>query len=521
MAEEGVERRLTTILALDVVGYSRLMAADEAGTLTSLKELRRELFEMKAAQYHGRTIKLMGDGTLMEFLSVVEAVTFAVEVQAAMAEHNAGVREDRQILYRVGINISDIIVDGDDIYGNGVNIAARLEAMAPPGGICVSREVYYQVKGKLDLRAEDLGECQVKNIADPVHAFAIRPLKSTGSTTVAGPKMALASADKPSVAVLPFRTMSDDVEQEHYADSLTEDIITDLSRSRELFVVASDSSSSYKDKALKVQDIAQDLGVQYVVEGSLRWEAEHLRITVKLIDAESGGHLWAERYDRELNDLILLEDKIVETVTQTLLEHLKAANLAKRLKARESQKHLKTSPKSLKILLGQRDLKEIRNEVEISERHRLRETQSESTEDDLGDDWELAKGASGAAMILFSAQFIPAPPPTTKYTLKDTWARGYIWGVLNKSFQHYCMNHESKSWTLAAIESIKSVVKLELKEAEAYYMECVALQGDLEFEAGVRCGFHEMSRLLEGHPIGILGLGQYLHDGTKTKVDVG
>ncbi len=298
MSDESVERRLTTILAADVVGYSRLMGDDEAGTLAALKAHRKELINPKAAQYHGRTIKLMGDGVLMEFASVVDAVHFAVEIQCAMRERNADIGEDRQIHYRIGINIGDVIVEGDDIYGDGVNVASRLEGLAKAGGVCVSRPVYTQIKGKLDLTFDHLGQKKVKNIAEPITVFgvlldekatalftpvaqeaakqaswrwptvsaAIIVLLAIGGVLWWQPwasrvdvasvaKMAFPLPDKPSIAVLPFVNLSGDKGKEQFADGLTNDIITDLSRFSNLFVIASNSTFTYKGKPVKVQQV--------------------------------------------------------------------------------------------------------------------------------------------------------------------------------------------------------------------------------------------------------------------------
>jgi len=312
VAEDRVERRLTTILAADVVGYSRLMAADEAGTLTSLKAIRRELIEPKTTEHHGRVVKLIGDGTLMEFGSVVDAVNFAVDVQRAIAERNAGVPEDRRITYRMGINIGDIIVEGDDIYGDGVNIAARLEGLAEPGGVCVARNVFNQVKAKVEVGFEDLGAQDVKNIPEPVQVFRVlldAPATDDGTVAAATAKrsvrwpvvagglavfaivagialwmrpwepaielasverMAFPLPDKPSIAVLPFTNMSGDPEQEYFADGITEDLITDLSKISGLFVIARNSTFSYKGQQVTVRQVAEDLGVRYVLEGSVR-----------------------------------------------------------------------------------------------------------------------------------------------------------------------------------------------------------------------------------------------------------
>ena len=310
-----MQRRLTTILATDVVGYSRLMAADEAGTLAALKTHRRELVAPKTDEYGGRTVKLMGDGTLMEFASVVDAVRFAVDVQRTMVVRNAAVPENRRIIYRMGINIGDIIVDGDDIYADGVNVAARLEALSEPGGICVSRTVFNHVQGKVDTAFEDLGAREVKNIPKPVQVYRVllediadaRPDFEARSE-------ALALPDKPSIAVLPFENMSGDPEQEYLADGISEDLITALSKIRWFFVIARGSTFTYKNRAVDVTQVAKDLGVRYVLEGSVRKGGNRVRITAQLIDATTGQHVWAERYDRELADIFALQDEMAQTI---------------------------------------------------------------------------------------------------------------------------------------------------------------------------------------------------------------
>ncbi len=317
MSEEGVERRLTTILAADVVGYSRLMAADEAGTLAQLKTHRKELIEPKTAAYHGRVVKLMGDGTLMEFGSVVDAVHFAVDVQRAMALRNTDVPEDQRITYRMGINIGDVIIEDEDIYGDGVNIAARLEGLAEPGGVCVARNVYNQVKGKVDLGFKDLGEQTVKNIPEPVRVYLV-VLEPPGGGPVLGGEESLALPDKPSIAVLPFDNMSGDPEQEYLADGIAEDILTGLSRVRWLFVISRNSSFAYKGQKLDVKRVAKELGVRYVLEGSVRKAGNRVRVTAQLIDAAIDHHVWAERYDRNLDDIFDLQDEITATILGTL-----------------------------------------------------------------------------------------------------------------------------------------------------------------------------------------------------------
>jgi adenylate cyclase len=354
-----MERRLAAILAADVVGYSRLIEADEAGTLAALKSHRGTLIEPKIAQYHGRIVKLMGDGLLAEFPSAVEAVHCAVEIQYAMAERNGYVPEERRITYRVGINIGDIVVEDDDIFGDGVNIAARLEGLADPGGICISRPVHTQIVDKLDLTFEDLGEQQVKNIAKPVMVYRVAlDTKAAALITpvvqgiarskhrrwlVAGAAAALlvlavggalwwqpwAPDDKPSIAVLPFDNLSGDPDQEPLSDGITEDIITELSRFRELFVIARHSTQTYKGKPVKVQKVAEDLGVRYVLEGSIRKTGNQIRINAQLIDATSGRHIWAERYDRDLSDLFSIQDEIVGTIVTSLAVKVHEAERAR------------------------------------------------------------------------------------------------------------------------------------------------------------------------------------------------
>ncbi len=320
MEPQHEERRLTTILSADVVGYSRLMADDESGTLAQLKTHRKELLEPKAAEYHGRVVKLMGDGTLMEFVSVVDAVNFAVNVQQAMLERNAKVPEDRQIKYRVGINIGDVIVEGDDIYGDGVNVAARLERLAEPGGVLVSGEVWRQLKGQQRAAFEDAGEQHLKNILTPVRAYRFI---GNAETPLAAPDHA--QADRPVVAVLPFNNMSGDPEQEYFADGITEDIITALSKHRWLRVTARNTTFGYKGQSPDIRQLAAQLGAGYVVEGSVRRSGGRVRVTAQLIDAMTGNHLWAERYDRDLEDIFDVQDEITDTIVARIEPELGAA----------------------------------------------------------------------------------------------------------------------------------------------------------------------------------------------------
>ena len=338
MRPKSEERRLTTILAADVVGFSRLMGVDESGTLLDLKAHRKELFEPKSEQYGGRTVKLMGDGALMEFASVVDAVLFAVEVQCAMREHNADVPAERQIVYRIGINIGDIIVDGDDIYGDGVNIAARLEGLSEPGGICVSRNVFDQVKNKIEVGFEDLGEKQVKNIKEPVRIYKVTagPCERVKGDLANVAGATAWSVEKPAIAVLPFDNMSGDAEQEYFADGITEDIITELARFQNLVVIARNSTFTYKGKATRIKDVARDLGVHYVVEGSVRRAGNRVRVTVQLIESKSEKHVWAERYDRELTDIFEIQDEVTMAIVGALPSRLEAADI-ERIKRKPPQ----------------------------------------------------------------------------------------------------------------------------------------------------------------------------------------
>ncbi len=318
MSEEGVERKLTTILAADVVGYSRLMGEDEAGTLARLKSLRKELVQPKITGGRGRIVKLMGDGLLAEFPSVVEAVRCAVDIQQDMMGRETDLPDERRIRLRIGVNLGDIIVEGSDIYGDGVNVAARLEGLAEPGGICISGKVYEEVRNKLPTAFEDLGEQEVKNIREPIRVYRWTDAAVDPMPGMAGTEGALPLPDKPSIAVLPFDNMSGDPEQEYFGDGLAEDIITTLSKISSLFVIARNSSFAFKGKSIDVRSIAADLGVRYVLEGSVRKSANRLRINAQLIDASDGHHLWAERYDRELADIFDIQDEMTREIVSAL-----------------------------------------------------------------------------------------------------------------------------------------------------------------------------------------------------------
>src|SRR6266446_3406614 len=310
-----MERRLAAIFAADVAGYSRLVGADEEGTLARLSSHRRELIEPKIAEHQGRLVKIMGDGVLAEFASPVKAVRCAIDVQHGMAARNADIPEGQRIEFRIGINLGDILVEDGDIYGDGVNVAARLENIAEPGTVYISRTVRDFVDGTAEILLEDLGERELKNIAKPVQVFRIAaPERAATAPQPAAP----AVPHKPSIAVLPFTNMSGDAEQEYFSDGMTADLITDLSKISALFVIARNSSFAYKGRAVKVQEIGRDLGVRFVLEGSIRKSGNRVRITSQLIDAESGGHVWAERFDRDLTDIFATQDEVVEKIVRAL-----------------------------------------------------------------------------------------------------------------------------------------------------------------------------------------------------------
>jgi adenylate cyclase len=328
MAEARAERRLAAILAADVAGYSRMMGADEEGTLAALKACRRELIDPKIAEHRGRIVKTTGDGALVEFASAVDAVRCATEIQRAMAERNAAISEDRRIEFRIGINVGDIIIDEGDIYGDGVNVAARVETLASPGAICISDNAYQQIKGKLTLEVSDVGEQQLKNIAQPVRVYSVRLAGAATRPTLSLP-------DRPSIAVLPFQNMSGDPEQDYFADGMVEDITTGLSRINWLFVIARNSTFAYKGKSIDVKQIGRELGVRYVLEGSVRKAADRVRITGQLIDTATGAHVWAERYDRKFDDIFALQDDITLSVVGAIEPSLRLAEI-ERVKRKRS-----------------------------------------------------------------------------------------------------------------------------------------------------------------------------------------
>lgn len=331
MAEERAQRRLAAILAADVAGFSRLMEADEAGTLAALKARRTEVLEPLVAKNHGRIFKLMGDGFLVEFASAVNAVACAAALQQEAAEANSGVPPDRRIEMRVGINLGDVVVDGDDLYGDGVNIAARLQELAEPGSICVSAKLRDEVGRKVDFSFDELGERRLKNIAAPVRVYRLRP-RGLESGSMPAP---LPLPDRPSIVVLPFLNMSGDVEQEYFSDGMTEDVTTDLSKLSGLFVIARNSAVTYRGKSVKAQEVSRELGVRYVLEGSVRKAGNRVRITSQLIDGTTGGHLWAERYDRDLTDIFAVQDEVTREIVAALAIKL-TADEKRRLNRRDT-----------------------------------------------------------------------------------------------------------------------------------------------------------------------------------------
>ncbi|WP_188131300.1 adenylate/guanylate cyclase domain-containing protein [Mesorhizobium sp. NFR06] len=326
MSDGSVQRRLAAIVVADVVGYSRMMEADEVGTLKVLKDRRKSVLEPVIRSHGGRVVKLMGDGVLIEFASAVNAVAGSLELQQKMAEANVALPEAHQVTLRIGINLGDVIGEGSDIYGDGVNIAARLEGQARPGGICMSDKVYNEIRGKVDVIAEDLGHLQLKNIGTPIRAFAVTP---AGATHAVAPT---SGEEFTTVAVLPFVNISGNPEQDYFADGITEDIITELSRFKNLAVVARNTASTYKGSSIDLAEVGRRLGVDFVVEGSIRLAGQRMRATVQLIDAQTGSHVFAEKFDREMTDIFAVQDEIVDCVLGRLFFNLQDAAGTKRAK---------------------------------------------------------------------------------------------------------------------------------------------------------------------------------------------
>ena len=329
MSSEHVERRLAAILAADVAGSCRLIGIDEEGTLARLKALRRTLFDPKIAEHHGRVVKNTGDGAIAEFASVVDAVRCADEIQRGMAEQNIDVPQDKRIELRIGIHVGDIIIEENDIFGDGVNIAVRLEGIAEPGGISISDDARRQIRGKVDITFEDLGSQSLKNIAEPMRVWRVPYGRAVPAvpTRLRVDDAALTLPDKPSIAVLPFTNLSSDPEQDYFADGMVEDIITALSRFKALFVIARNSSFTYKGRAVDVKQVGRELGVRYVLEGSVRKAANRVRITGQLVDTATGAHLWADRFDGGLGDIFDLQDQVTESVVGAIAPAVEKAEI--------------------------------------------------------------------------------------------------------------------------------------------------------------------------------------------------
>jgi adenylate cyclase len=313
-----LERKLVAILAADVVGYSRMIRSDEDATIAALRELRRDVIDPAIARFRGRIVKLMGDGILAEFASVVDAVAASAEIQQDLALRNTGIPEDRRVVFRMGVNLGDVVIDGDDIQGDGVNVASRLEGIAEPGGIWLSGSVYEQVRDRLELQFEDLGERTVKNIDRPVRVYRWLADGIAPSAAPSVAEMSLPLPVRPSIAVLPFNNMSGDPEQEYFSDGMTEDIITDLSKVSGLFVIARNSSFAYKGQSPDIRKVSRELGVRYVLEGSVRRAGERVRINAQLIEGPTGGHVWADRFDRKLEDIFEVQDEVTREIVNAL-----------------------------------------------------------------------------------------------------------------------------------------------------------------------------------------------------------
>jgi len=313
-----LERKLVAILAADVVGYSRMIRSDEDATIAALRELRKDVIDPAIARFRGRIVKLMGDGILAEFASVVDAVAASAEIQQDLSLRNAGIPDERRIVFRMGVNLGDVVIDGDDIQGDGVNVASRLEGLAEPGGILISSSVHEQVRDRLELQFEDLGERTVKNIDRPVRLYRWLAEGAVPATAPSTAELALPLPVRPSIAVLPFNNMSGDPEQEYFSDGMTEDIITDLSKVSGLFVIARNSSFAYKGQSPDIRKVSRELGVRYVLEGSVRKAGQRVRINAQLIEGPTGGHVWADRFDRNLEDIFEVQDEVTREIVNAL-----------------------------------------------------------------------------------------------------------------------------------------------------------------------------------------------------------
>jgi adenylate cyclase len=352
LSEERIERRLAAILCADVVEYSRLMGVGEEKTLAALKSHRRELIDPLIGRHRGRIFKTTGDGMLIEFASVVDAVRCAVVVQRGMEDRNANLQEAERIRLRIGINLGDVMVDEGDMFGDGVNVAARIEALAAPGEICVSYSVREQVGEKLPIRFTDLGEHGVKNIARPVRVYRVeKGAEPHARAAEAQTRDLLGLADRPSLAVMPFTNMSGDPEQEYFVDGIVEDVITGLSRIKWLFVIARNSTFTYKGRAVDVKEVGRELGVRYLLEGSLRKVGNRVRLTAQLIEAASGRHVWAERYDRALDDIFAVQDEITLSVVGAIEPSLRQAEIERAKRKRPDTPTISTCAPCLTFML--------------------------------------------------------------------------------------------------------------------------------------------------------------------------
>jgi adenylate cyclase len=414
-----MERRLAAILAADVVGYSRLMERDEAGTLAALKSRRAEILQPVVSKHRGRIIKVMGDGVLVEFASAVNAVACAVELQAAMDSANTGAAEGQRIVLRVGINLGDVMVEGSDLYGDGVNIAARLESLSEPGGLCISASVFEHVNGKLPHSFVSLGPQTLKNIDRPIQIYR---LAGNDGPRPAVSFVELPLPDKPSIVVLPFVNMSADAEQSYFVDGLTEDLITDLSKVPELFVIARNSSFAYKGRSIDIRQIARELGVKYVLEGSARRAGDRVRINAQLIDAAAGGHIWADRFDRDLADVFAAQDEVIGKIVEALVGKLTAASLKERYRPANLEAH------------------------DLCLRGRAA--------------WAQSMEAGVEAIPLFERAI----------ALDPNYAEAYRWLAISQNYAWYHMNHPMDPFRQLSMASAKKAVELDPDDSGSHWV---------------------------------------------------
>jgi len=446
MPESRVARKLAAVLCADVAGYSRLTGRDEEGTHARFKALQRDFINPGIEQHHGRVVRLAGDGILVEFASVVEAVHCAIELQPGMTERNGSVPTEKRIEFRIGINLGDIILDGDDIFGDGVNIAARLEALAEPGGICISETVLNHAHGKLAFDVMDAGEQTLKNIVRPVHVYRIL-LGAPGAPVVqAVTEPPLALPDRPSIAVLPFQNMSGDREQDYFSDGMVEDIITELSRYKWLFVIARNSSFIYKNRPIHVKQVGRELGVRYVLEGSVRKAASRIRINAQLIDAITDSHIWADRYDGPLEDIFALQDRVTSSVVAVIEPSLRDAEI-ERARRKPTEKldaydlYLRALPELLSFTLaGYRESRRLlRQALEIDPK------------------FSLAMALLGFSAAIAQAQgFTAVPPDDLQESLR--YARAAIEA---DPYHHLVLNYSAYTLSLVGHEHERALMLLE------------------------------------------------------------